>query len=163
MQWLVDRQLKSTDQTIEPQRKALHYVCTNSYAFSIPFIRFSFQEHIIAMVGCGGGIMVAVVVVIAGGRRRAAEHAPVAWEVDEGQRERAHEAGGAGQGDGLLDGVPRPAEEEPVRHDRAHRAAARRHPGHHAQRPAPTPSNPRRKNFIYYQPSHACFHFNFWQ
>ena len=43
------------------------------------------------MVGCSGGIIVAVVVVIAGGRRRAAEHAPVAREVDEGQRERAHE------------------------------------------------------------------------
>jgi len=116
------------------------------------------------VVVCGGGIIAVIVLVVAaGGRRRAAEHAPVAWEVDEGQRERAHEAGGAGQGDGLLDGVPRPAEEEPVRHDRAHRAAARRHPGHHAQRPAPTPSNPRRKNFIYYQPSHACFHFNFRQ
>jgi len=73
------------------------------------------------MVGCSGGIIVAVVVVIAGGRRRAAEHAPVAREVDEGQRERAHEAGGAGQGDGFLDGVPRPAEEEPVRHDRGRR------------------------------------------
>lgn len=80
-------------------------------------------------------VRVGVAVLVAAGRRRAAEHAPVAREVDESQRERAHEAGGAGEGDGLLDGVARPAEEEPVRYDRAHRAAARRHAGHHAQRP----------------------------
>jgi len=89
----------------------------------------SFEEHVIS------SIIIVVIFCVVGW---AAEHAAVAGEVDEGQRERAHEARGAGQGDGLLDGVARPAEEEPVRHDGAHRAAARRHPGHHAQRPAPT-------------------------
>lgn len=56
--------------------------------------------------------------------------------MDEGDGERAEEAGDAGAGDGLLHRVPGPAEEEPVRHDRPHRAAARRHARHHAQRPA---------------------------
>lgn len=138
------------DQTIGPQRKALRiYRFPPSHApaelaNSVP-VPFSFQERVVSMAAC---ILVVVVVVVVAGRGRAAEHAPVAREVDEGQRERAHEAGGAGQGDGLLDGVARAAEEEPVRYDRAHRAAARRHPGHHAQRPACTkPTNPRRKGY----------------
>lgn len=91
----------------------------------------SFEEHVIS-----GTIIVVVSCIIAiggGGGGWAAEHAAVAREVDEGQRERAHEASGASQRDSLFDGVLRPAEEEPVRHYRAHRAAARRHPGHHAQ------------------------------
>ena len=58
---------------------------------------------------------VVVTAAATGGGGWAAEHAAVAGEVDEGQRERAHEARGAGQGDGLLDGVARPAEEEPVK------------------------------------------------
>lgn len=95
----------------------------------------SFEERVISSTII---VVVSCIVAIDDGGW-AAEHATVAREVDEGQRERAHEAGSAGQRDGLLNGVPRPAEEEPVRHDRAHRAAARRHPGHHAQRPAHTP------------------------
>lgn len=105
-----------------------------TYAHSTLAVSFSisFQKHVIVL------IYIVLIVVIDDGRRRwAAEHAPGAREVDERDGERAEEAGEAGEGDGLLHRVPWAAEEETVRHDRAHRAAARRHAGHHTQRPAP--------------------------
>lgn len=65
----------------------------------------------------------------------AAEHSPGAREVDERDGESAEEAGEAREGDGLLHRVHCAAEEEPVRHHRAHRAAACRHAGNDAHRP----------------------------